>query len=487
MDAVSRDYESLPLVTYPEAVQDGQAPGFITEVSLEGVRNFIVRRADGSFVRLQQNYSLPCLVQGIPHNSRAHLLAWLERVEAKGQFPAAVLDFKRMLASESQLREFWEWFEKIEYSRSKYLLSAVSITDAIWRAKRLPGKPGNMTPKQREGYFKTVRKHAYALMELLYGTKFNGTRETPLTDDQLDESLDKALYLYGEDEDEEGHIVAFRVTPYEKSRIHYDYPSCALIETLEELADWTYWDDQWDGNIFGSSAPIAQSISASIGNSPPDQDPDGDSVSFVFDMRLPGQRYDVASGLNQNYFREYDPGTGRYSQSDPIGLRGGVSTFGYANAAPLMWSDPSGLISFQGCSSSQQVNVLNAIIDMSNSIIRQAESFTRCGSGDCDLSKAANVMREVATATYECSYQQPNGLTALRYGVIKLSPQFASNPAHPVIASGTDHRGAGCLKSALYHEAMHLAYFFDDEDDIRRETRKCFPCARNHTEGVLPL
>lgn len=88
--------------------------------------------------------------------------------------------------------------------------------------------------------------------------------------------------------------------------------------------------------------------SEAFGASVPNQDPDGDSTNFSFDMRFPGQMYDAHTGLNYNYFRDYDPATGRYSQSDPIGLNGGISTYGYVGANPLTAIDPFGLQVYGG-------------------------------------------------------------------------------------------------------------------------------------------
>ncbi|KRA17312.1 hypothetical protein ASD69_11435 [Lysobacter sp. Root604] len=114
-------------------------------------------------------------------------------------------------------------------------------------------------------------------------------------------------------------------------KLHYIEPDHlgtprAVIDRTRDVAIWT-WALQ--GEAFG--------------NSPPNQDPDLDSTAFVLDMRFPGQRYDMASGLNYNYFRDYDAASGRYVQSDPIGLRGGITTYGYAGADPLTYSDPLGL------------------------------------------------------------------------------------------------------------------------------------------------
>jgi len=60
-------------------------------------------------------------------------------------------------------------------------------------------------------------------------------------------------------------------------------------------------------------------------------------------VRFPGQYADSETALNYNYFRDYEPGTGRYVESDPMGLDGGISTYGYVNGNPLGVTDPFGL------------------------------------------------------------------------------------------------------------------------------------------------
>ena len=55
------------------------------------------------------------------------------------------------------------------------------------------------------------------------------------------------------------------------------------------------------------------------------------------------QRRRASGRRDYNYFRDYEPGTGRYVESDPIGLFGGLATYGYALSNPMQVSDPMGL------------------------------------------------------------------------------------------------------------------------------------------------
>ncbi len=60
-------------------------------------------------------------------------------------------------------------------------------------------------------------------------------------------------------------------------------------------------------------------------------------------LRFTGQYFDRETNLHYNYFRDYDPSTGRYVEADPIGLDGGLNIYAYANQNPMMFVDPLGM------------------------------------------------------------------------------------------------------------------------------------------------
>jgi RHS repeat-associated protein len=98
---------------------------------------------------------------------------------------------------------------------------------------------------------------------------------------------------------------------------------------------------RWDSDPFGTS----------LDNSKPSENPQlitgtatvQQAGTFKQNMRFPGQTSDAESGKSYNYFRDYDASIGRYSTSDPIGLMGGLNSFGYALASPMLLDDPTGL------------------------------------------------------------------------------------------------------------------------------------------------
>lgn len=95
-------------------------------------------------------------------------------------------------------------------------------------------------------------------------------------------------------------------------------------KVVNRTTNATLWN--WDslGDSLGAAAPIPSGV--------------------TLNLRFPGQYFDAETNLSYNYFRDYEPGTGRYLESDPIGLSGGLSTFGYVGANPLRAADPLGLV-----------------------------------------------------------------------------------------------------------------------------------------------
>jgi len=109
------------------------------------------------------------------------------------------------------------------------------------------------------------------------------------------------------------------------SYLHTDHLGTPRRATNE--AGEVVWS--WDSDAFGQTAA--------------NNDPDGDGNSTIINLRFAGQYFDSETKLHYNYFRYYDPQSGRYITSDPIGLIAGTNTYGYVLGNPLKYNDPLGL------------------------------------------------------------------------------------------------------------------------------------------------
>lgn len=103
---------------------------------------------------------------------------------------------------------------------------------------------------------------------------------------------------------------------------HLNTPRAAMDETGKVV-----W--RWESDAFGSTAP--------------NEDTDSDGNLTTVNLRKLGEYADVESGLYYNTFRYLDPGKGRYTQSDPIGLAGGINPYAHVENNPLRFTDQLGL------------------------------------------------------------------------------------------------------------------------------------------------
>ncbi len=124
-------------------------------------------------------------------------------------------------------------------------------------------------------------------------------------------------------------VAVLKTRPQQATDVYYIYADHLNTPRLITRAqdDMIVW--RWDvAEPFGATQPM--------------ENPSG-LGPFVYNRRFPGQVFDAFLGVYYNYFRDYDPGTGRYLSSDPIGLSGGINTYTYVRGSPVSLFDMLGL------------------------------------------------------------------------------------------------------------------------------------------------
>jgi RHS repeat-associated protein len=104
------------------------------------------------------------------------------------------------------------------------------------------------------------------------------------------------------------------------SYVHAD--GLSTPRAISDAAGNTIWQWVYQSNPFGELQPTG---------------------GYVYNLRFAGQYYDAEKGSMYNIRRDYEAASGRYVQSDAIGLNGGASTFGYVGQNPMTYVDPLGL------------------------------------------------------------------------------------------------------------------------------------------------
>jgi RHS repeat-associated protein len=102
-----------------------------------------------------------------------------------------------------------------------------------------------------------------------------------------------------------------------------------------------------------------------------------DQAQVSYNLRFPGQYYQAETGLSQNWNRDHDPLVGRYVQSDPIGLDGGLNTYAYAANAPVMFYDATGLL----CTYSQFSGELTCVNSITGQRYAHCFGYSGIGAG----------------------------------------------------------------------------------------------------------
>lgn len=193
------------------------------------------------------------------------LADWLSKIADK--LPKKKVTLYQRLAIDERMREVWEWHDGIRDKLHRAQGGgSVSFVLMVESAMRMPGKPGNMSPKQRTQYLESVRHHAQALIELLGDTRFDcawdGAKMIDTEEEGIEEKIGERVLSaqsFVDSESGGGDIpVAYSATPNGLYQLPWDHPESHLTEILHEVCAWTHDDDYWGRGGLVSSRGIRQ-------------------------------------------------------------------------------------------------------------------------------------------------------------------------------------------------------------------------------------
>ncbi len=158
----------------------------------------------------------------------------------------------------------------------------------------------------------------------------------------------------------------------------------------------------------------------------PNQNPSG-LGTLIYNLRFPGQYYQAETGLNYNYFRDYDPQTGTYLESDRLGVFGGsFSTYIYTSDNPIMYIDPFGLCWLYYQSTGQLLHV-----DDNRYADYVATGYAGNGAGlNNPAMQNANGIGPLPQGNYTIQPQQDNTTNGPRPHKLPASMRLTPNPAN---------------------------------------------------------